>query len=111
MMNFKKEWNEYVIGFILTFDDGRSINVQFEKNRASNHPQPDMIAVIGAEGDETIDKFNEKEQEEIRQIISADDDIIAVEKAITKIFYNFENVNLYEMSLNDIFSLAEKVND
>lgn len=110
-MKFTKEWNEYVIGYVLAFDDSRFINVQFEKNRASNHPQPDMIAVIGAEGDETIFSFTDAEIEFIENIIKTDADIIAVAVAITKIVYEFKDVNFYEMSLSDIFSLAEKVND
>lgn len=110
-MKFTKEFNEYVIGFVLTFDDGRAINVQYELNRTSNHPQPDMIAVIGAEGDETIFSFTEEEQEKISKAMSFDDDINALAAAMTKIVYSHLDVNFYEMSLSDIFSLAEKAND
>lgn len=110
-MKIQKEWNEYVVGYVMSLNN-KDINVQFEKNKNSNHPQPDFIAVIGANGDETIFNFNDAEIEFIKSIIKNDAEIIAVSEAITKIFYNFEeNINLYEMSLNDIFSLAEKVND
>jgi hypothetical protein len=103
-MKFTKEFNEYVVGFVLKFDDGRVINVQYELNRASNHPQPDIIPVIGATGDETIFNFTDDEQEEIRANILNDDDINALAASMTKIFYSHHDVDFYEMSLDDILS-------
>lgn len=110
-MKFTKEFNEYVVGFVLKFDDGRVINVQYELNRASNHPHPDIIPVIGATGDETIFNFTDDEQEEIRKIILSSDDINALAASMTKIFYSHHDVDFYEMSLDDILSLAAAVND
>jgi hypothetical protein len=110
-MNFKKEWNEYVIGYVLTSDDNRNINVQYEVNRNSNHPEPNVVAVIGAEGDETINAYTYEEQEEIKQYILADEKIQAVAKAMTTIIYTLKNINFYEMSNCEILELAGKCND
>ena len=114
-MKFTKEWNEYVIGYILTSDDGRSLNVQFEINRNSNHSEPSVIAVIGAEGDETVDVYTDEEQEEIRAYIVNDDDISSIAKAMTTIIYsNNYDKNIWTdfygvMSENDILELADKI--
>jgi hypothetical protein len=116
-MNFKKEWNEYVIGYVLTSDDNRNINVQYEVNRNSNHPEPNVVAVIGAEGDETINAYTYEEQEEIKQYILADEKIQAVAKAMTKIIYsdNYDNniwVEFYGvMSESDIVDLANEIGE
>lgn len=92
-MKFIKEWNEYVTGYVLTSDDCRSLNVQFEINRNSNHPEPDVIAVIGAEGDETINVYTDEEQEEIRNYIKNDADISAIALAMTTKFYGVMSDN------------------
>jgi hypothetical protein len=114
-MNFIKEWNEYVIGYVLTSDDARSLNVQYEVNRNSNHPEPNVVAVIGAEGDETIYAYTDEEQEEIRAYIANNDDISAIAKAMTTIIYsdNYNNdiwVEFYGvMSESDILDLANEI--
>jgi hypothetical protein len=114
-MKFTKEWNEYVVGYILTSDDGRSLNVQFEINRNSNHPEPSIIAVIGAEGDETINVYTDEEQEKIRNYITNDVDISVIALAMTTIIYsdNYDKdiwTKFYGvMSENDILDLAGKI--
>lgn len=113
-MKFSKEWNEYVIGFVLSTDDGRSINVQYEVNRTSNHPQPDMIAVIGAEGDETIDLFTDEEQEEIRAFIIDDYEINEIADAMTVIIYVDGGKDIWTefygvMSATDIIRLSNEI--
>ena len=116
-MKFIKEWNEYVIGYVLTSNDGRSLNVQYEVNRNSNHPEPSIIAVIGAEGDETVDAYTDEEQEEIRAYIVNDDDISIIAKAMTTIIYsNNYDKNIWTdfygvMSENDILDLADKIGE
>jgi len=116
-MKFKKEWNEYVIGYVLASDDGRSLNVQYEVNRNSNHLEPNIVAAIGCEGDETIHAYTDEEQDEIRAYIANDDDIIAIAKAMTTIIYadNYDNdiwVEFYGvMSESDILDLANEIGD
>jgi len=116
-MKFKKEWNEHVIGYVLASDDGRSLNVQYEVNRNSNHPEPNIVAAIGCEGDETIYAYTDDEQDEIRDYIANDDDIIAIAKAMTTIIYadNYDNdiwVEFYGvMSESDILDLANEIGE
>ena len=101
----------------MTSDDGRSLNVHFEINRNSNHSDPRVIAVIGAEGDETVDVYTDEEQEEIRAYIVNDDDISIIAKAMTTIIYsNNYDKNIWTdfygvMSENDILDLADNIGE
>jgi len=92
----KIEYNEYVIGFIVEFVDGRSINVQFEKYRNTNHPEPSYVAVIGAEGDETIKAFNDDERDWISQCVLNIEKIKEFGRDLTEIMYsdNEDAINL-----------------
>ena len=118
-MKFIKYWNEYVVGYVLTSDDGRSLNVQYEVNRNGSHPEPSIIAAIGVEGDETVDAYTDEEQEEIRNYIMGDDDISAIASAMTTIIYsnNYDKdkdkdiwTDFYGvMSENDILELADEM--
>ena len=116
-MKFIKEWNEYVIGYVLASDDGRSLNVQYEVNRNSNHPEPNIIAAIGVEGDETICAYTDEEQEEIRAYIANDIEINAIAKAMTTIIYsdNYDKdiwTDFYGvMSESDILDLANEIGE
>ena len=114
-MKFIKDWNAYVIGYVLTSDDGRSLNVQYEVNRNRNSSHPSIIAAIGVEGDETIDAYTDEEQEEIRNYITNDVDISAIASAMTTIIYsnNYDKdmwADFYGvMSENDILDLADEM--
>ena len=89
MLNVKEiEYNEYVVGYVITFEDGRSINVQYEPC-FSNHPQPDIQAQIGCAGDETIDAFNQDEIDYIRNVIlKNNDEIIGFGKMLDVVTYS-----------------------
>jgi len=109
------DYNEYVIGFVGEFNDGRSINVQFEINRNTNHPEPSYVAVIGAQGDETIDAFNENERDWISQCVLNIERIKEFAHELTEITYsgNDDAINLikgvYPLSrstVNDAFEIA-----
>jgi cytidine deaminase len=94
------EYNDYVVGFVVEFNDGRSINVQFEKYRNTNHPEPNYVAVIGAEGDETIDAFDGDERDWISQCVLNIDQIKQFGRDLTEIMYseNEEAIDLIKNS-------------
>lgn len=85
------EYNEYVVGFVATFDDGRSINIQYEPYRNTNHPEPAVIAGIGLEGDETASNFTENERDWIVDNILNTTEIVQVGELLTKIEYSEEH--------------------
>jgi hypothetical protein len=82
------DYNEYVIGFVIEFNDGRTINVQFEINRNTNHPEPSIVAAIGIEGDETIDAFNADERDWISRCVLNIDEIKQFGRDLTEITYS-----------------------
>ena len=108
------EYNEYVVGYVVTFTDDRTINVQYEPNRNTNHPEPDYIAVIGAQGDETIDAFTIDEQEFIKRCVLNIEEIDNFGRMLTEIMYsdNEEAINkvksnpLYYSTILDAFEIA-----
>lgn len=100
------EWNDDVIGFVIRFKDGRSINVQFEP-MMSNHPEPKLIAVIGAQGDETCEAFSERERERINTYIGCSNkEIREAENLVTAAYYGGFNVSS-PVSLYDIREFVE----
>lgn len=81
------EYNEYVIGFIINFEDGRFINVQYEKC-TSNHPEPAFTASIRCEGDETWRAFDDEELEEINKIVDENKEMAEFGRLYTEVYYS-----------------------
>lgn len=86
-MDLSYNYDENVIGYIVTDKKtNRSVNFQFEK-AFSNHPTPDFVLSWGVEGDDTCNSFTENELEEITDWLRAHDDVDALEDAYTAAFY------------------------
>lgn len=62
-MNIAKfEWNEYLVGFVATLDDGRKVQVQFEKEQNRLHADfGTYSAVIDKENDYGLNLSDEEE--------------------------------------------------
>lgn len=83
----EKEYNEDLVGVVVTFDDGRTLNFQFESFQPSNHPQPDFFLAYGCAGDDTWREFSDEELAEASKFLRADPEIDELERAYTKAFY------------------------
>ena len=110
-MKLSYEYNEYVIGYIVTDEESdRTLNFQFEKFN-SNHPTPDFYLAPACAGDETHLGWTEEEQIEAKEWLRNHSDVIELEDAFTKAFYeNYdfrENCYSSEITINDIFEAAK----
>lgn len=75
-MKLSHEYNEYVIGFVVTDQEtNRSVNFQLEEI-TSNHPSPDFEFTHSCEADETNENFTAEELEEAQEYLDAQDDVI-----------------------------------
>lgn len=86
----KHEYNEYVIGYVVNYGDGRSCNFQFDKV-LSNHPQPAYQLLSGCEGDDTHRQFTESELKEMDDYLSEQDDVKETLEAFNAAIYENEN--------------------
>lgn len=86
----KHEYNEYVIGYVVTMNDGRSCNFQFDKI-FSNHPQPNYTLKFGCEGDDTWRQFTEQELNKMGEYLLYQDDVKETLEAFNKAIYENEN--------------------
>jgi hypothetical protein len=80
------EYNEYVVGYVISTDKG-DVNAQFEKV-FSNHPEPAFKLKIGCEGDSTADKFTDDERDQISVYISENEEMRTLASDFTKAYYN-----------------------
>lgn len=110
-MNLSYEYNEYVVGYVVTDNDtGRSINFQFDKV-FSNHQEPAYKLKWGCSGDDTYRNFSEQEREEITSFLKANQDTDALEKAFTKAMYenDYFKTRQSPILMCEIFDAAEEV--
>jgi hypothetical protein len=108
------EWNEDMIGFVLTFNYGRELNIQFEFNRNSNHPEPDVVPTFDAgcssylRQDESL--FSSYEYEEIEGWIKSNAVINDVAKAMTVLCYRendpYKILDFLNLSYKQIIEFA-----
>lgn len=106
-MKMKHEYNEDVIGYVVTREDGRSANFQFELPD-SNHPQPKHYLAWGCEGDDTHRQFTEDELCEMSDYLKSQEDVRDTVKAFNKAFYKDGEWDMpYPLSRHHIFEAAE----
>ncbi len=87
-LDLEYEYNEYVVGYVVTDKTtGRSVNFQFSPI-FSNHQTPDYALSCGCDGDDTHKAFNDEELEQIRNWLRSHADVDAVEDQISAIMYN-----------------------
>lgn len=80
------EYNEYVVGYVISTDKG-DVSAQFEKI-FSNHPEPAFTLQLGCEGDTTADNLSFEELDMIREYIRSCEEMRETEIAFTKAHYN-----------------------
>ena len=89
-MKLAHEYNEYVVGLIITDGEtGRSVNFQY-KRCTSNHPHPDYQLSYGCEGDSTHLQFTKKELKEATRYVRSLDNAETLETEISAISNNNE---------------------
>lgn len=84
------EYNDDVVGFVVRTSKG-DVNVQFDKV-FSNHPEPKFKLCFGCAGDETIDKFNDEEREQISEFMANNTEMRELENKFTEAYYNGSNL-------------------
>lgn len=89
-MKMKHEYNEYVIGYVVTTEDGRSCNFQFDKI-FSNHPQPKYELKTGCEGDDTHRQFSDDEIVKMSEFLDSQEDVKETLEAFNVAIYENEN--------------------
>lgn len=90
VVDMRYEYNEDVVGYVVTMADGRSCNFQFDKI-FSNHPQPKYELKAGCAGDDTHRQFTEDELIEMDKYLSSQDDVKETLKAFNIAIYENEN--------------------
>ena len=74
-MKLTHEYNEYVVGYVVTdTETGRTLNFQLERI-ISNHPDPDFELIHSCSGDDTHADFTEEELEEAQEYVESQKDI------------------------------------
>lgn len=97
-MNLVHEYNEYVVGFIVTDTaTNRAVNFQFDEDRQTNHPQPNFYLRHSCEGDDTAAVFSEEELEEITMYLRSFDEVNQLEKKFTALMYSSLKADLKEL--------------
>lgn len=80
------EYDEFLVGYIVTATDGRSVNLQFEKCN-SNHPEPNYYLYYGCTGDTSYEVFKEHELKAIDSWLQEQPEIIEMQNAVTYLTY------------------------
>lgn len=89
-MKLSYEYNEYLIGYVVTDEEtNRSVNFQFHPVE-SNHPYPQWKLKFGCIGDDTYKDFTEEELEMCRKFISTRADATHTCSVITSIMHGDE---------------------
>lgn len=87
-MKLTHEFNEYVVGLVVTDEEtGRTVNFQY-KQIESNHPTPDYVLTWGCEGDDTYNAFDENELQVISDYVKSLDNSETLEKEITALMHS-----------------------
>lgn len=87
-MKLTHEFNEYVVGLVVTDEEtGRSVNFQYEQIER-NHPTPDYVLKWGCDGDDTYDVFTEEELEIISDYVHSLDNGETLENEVTELMYS-----------------------
>ncbi len=74
-LNLSHEYNEYVVGYVVTDkDSGRMLSFQLEKIE-SNHPSPNYYLYHSCAGDESHCDWSESELSEANDYVNAQADI------------------------------------
>lgn len=85
-MNLSYEYNEYVIGYVVTdIDTGRACNFQFDHDRNVSYSPVGQTYFVAAacEGDDTHADFSEDELAEMVEWLRVHDDVKEAESAAT----------------------------
>lgn len=90
MKKLSYEYNEYVIGYVVSYGDGRSCNFQFDKV-FSNHPQPKYELKTGCEGDDTHRQFSDDEIVEMSEFLNSQEDVKETIEAFNTAIYENES--------------------
>ena len=115
-MKLSHEFNEYVVGLVVTDEKtGRSVNFQFEKFN-SNHPEPNYYLSHSCEGDETSNAFSEEELQVISDYVDALPNSEKLEDEMTALIYSELKEKMQDMqaeqgqlSYYDIKSLHSEI--
>jgi hypothetical protein len=90
MKKFNYEYNDGLIGYVVSYEDGRRCNFQFEKI-FSNHPEPDFELTHGCTGDTSDEQFAEDELAEMSEYLNSQEDVKETISAFNKAFYENED--------------------
>jgi hypothetical protein len=113
MLNLSYEYNDYVMGYVVSDkDSSRTLNFQFELV-FSNHPTPDYVLKSGCEGDETYADWTEEERIEARNWLRSHNDVDRIEDAFTKAMYENESFkkNCGPLSYSQIIDASENTDE
>lgn len=116
-MKLNAEYNEHVVGYVVTdTNTGRSVNFQFEEDRATNHPEPRYFLTYGCTGDHTYQVFNEAELEQISDFVKQMPFANQIEEAFTEIMHSHLVNDFQELHAkngcifaSDIIEYAERI--
>lgn len=87
-MKLTHEFNEYVVGLVVTDEEtGRSVNFQYDQIE-SNHPTPDYVLTWGCEGDDTYNVFDESELKIISEYVHSLENNETLEDEITALMHS-----------------------
>ena len=92
-MQLSYEYNEYVIGYVVTDDEtGRSCNFQFDHDRNISYDPVGQrhFVTFGCEGDDTHADFSEEELNEMRDWLRSHEDVKKAEKIFTSAHETYE---------------------
>lgn len=108
----KHSYNEYVIGYVVDYGDGRSCNFQFDKI-FSNHPQPKYELCAGCEGDETRQQFSDEEIVEMSEYLNEQEDVQETLEAFNVAIYENETFANKTSPIQrwEILEAAEEIED
>ncbi len=114
-LDLEYEYNEYVIGYVVTDKaTGRSVNFQFEQAQ-SNHPQPAIQLTWGCTGDETHEVFSQEELDEISEWLRSHEDVREAEEIYETAYYVDNGASIADESakgfgvyLSDMQNIAEQ---
>ena len=104
-MKLTHEYNEYVIGYVVTdLESGKSVNFQLEKT-SSNHPSPDFVFRHSCQGDETSSDWSEEDLDLASCYIDEQDDVNNLLTVINEIKDSDEG----DDKLNELFMSGDGV--
>ena len=116
-MKLTHEFNEYVVGLVVTDEEtGRAVNFQYEQIE-SNHPTPDYVLKWGCEGDDTYNSFTEDELEVISNYVHSLENSETLENEMTALMHSDLREKMRDMlaeqgylDYSDIIELYNELN-